>query len=179
MYVAIFHHHLHKVFISHNRFDVQERVPPMISFYIKVGSLHIKWCHRSFYSLILSQHFASSTVVITIWFVHTSSLWVECWLMCFITFVRRFDTCFDYGILSLVGLEKDLRRMWPIEGRCCLLLLAICSHLWFVQGSVFAQSYRFIFHNEFMRLVNVRYITFPFNFSCSRDLMNKTIKESR
>jgi hypothetical protein len=65
--LAITHHHLHMMFISHNWFDMQGLVPPMTSFEIEVGYLHKKWCRRGFYSLVSSHHFASSTVVMTIY----------------------------------------------------------------------------------------------------------------
>jgi hypothetical protein len=45
---------------------------------------------HGFYSIVLCQHFAISTVIITIWFANTTLHWVECCLMCFITFVRPF-----------------------------------------------------------------------------------------
>jgi hypothetical protein len=60
-------------------------------------------------SLVLSPHFASSTVVITIWFANITSHWVACCLMCFRTFVKPFwHTDFDYGLLRLPDLEIGL-----------------------------------------------------------------------
>jgi hypothetical protein len=58
--VAISYHHLHMVFISHTWFDMQGLVPPLIRFCIDVGYLYLYWCDASFYSLVLSRHFASS-----------------------------------------------------------------------------------------------------------------------
>jgi hypothetical protein len=68
--------------------------------------------------------------------------------MCFITFVTPFwHSDFDYGLLCLPDLEIKLRRVWPVD-RECLLLLATSSYLWFVQGSVIAQSSGFVFHTD-------------------------------
>jgi hypothetical protein len=75
----------------------------------EVEHLHKHWCYSSFYSLALIQYFASSTVVITIWFANTNPYWVECCLMCFITFLRPFwPTDFDYELLRLPDLEIEL-----------------------------------------------------------------------
>jgi hypothetical protein len=76
--IAIYRHHLHMVFISHN---------------VKLIGYHF-WCSRCRFrlinlfsgtqpekvvikTLVLSQHFANSTVVITIWFANKTLHWVE------------------------------------------------------------------------------------------------------
>jgi hypothetical protein len=70
----------------------------------------------------LSQHFANSTVVITIWFGKATSHWVECCLMCFITFVRPFwHSDFDYGLLHLPDLKIGLTA--GVTGRHGMLTL--------------------------------------------------------
>jgi hypothetical protein len=88
----------------------------------------------------LSQHFANSAVVITIWFANTASYWAECCLMCFITFVKPFwHTDFDYELVRLPDLEIGLTA--GVTGHQGMLTPP--RHpipLWFVRGSGSAQS---------------------------------------
>jgi hypothetical protein len=65
----------------------------------------------------------------------------------------------DYKLLCLP--EIGLTTGWQVD-RGCLLLLGTWCHLWFVQGSVFAQSSGFVFYTGFMRLITVRYINLSY-----------------
>jgi hypothetical protein len=103
-----------------------------------------------------------STVVITIWYANTTLHWVECCLMCFITFAMPFwHINFDYRLLRLPNLELWLTA--GMTGQQGMLttppILCTWSHLRCFQESVFAQSSRFIFHTGFITLITVRYIT--------------------
>jgi hypothetical protein len=65
--VAIVHHHLYMLFISHRWFNMQGLVRNKISFQFKANYLQLSLCHIRFYNLVCKQY-ALCTVITTIWF---------------------------------------------------------------------------------------------------------------
>jgi hypothetical protein len=113
---------------------MQGLVPPMISFYIEVGYLHMNWCYSSS-EVSISQ-------VRKFYDRYNDVAWVECCLMCFITYVKLFwHSDFDYGLLRLPDLE--IRLTTCVTGREGMLTPP--THFWFVKRSMFAQSFGFVF----------------------------------
>jgi hypothetical protein len=86
----------------------------------------------------------------TYWFgLHILRLldWTHRFWLWVVPFPWSKHTDFNYGNLRF---KWGTRRVWPVDRGC--LLLDTWSHLWFLQGSVFAQFSGFVFHTGFMRL---------------------------
>ena len=139
IYVAIFHHHLYIMCICHNSFDTLEHVLHMIDFWIKASFLKISCFCRGFISRVWSS------ISQILWSIKRSSLSIQSNIISnavrhvsrkllsrFYTFIlsTHYSVYRNYTI--------GLRRVWPIN-RGCLLRLGIWSHLWYIQGSVFAR----------------------------------------
>jgi hypothetical protein len=139
-YVVIFQPHLRMVCIYRSLFVMQELARHTISFYFETIYWQISWCHKGFKCLAYRQLSAHFMVVKTILFTYTIFLSVTCCLICFITIVNPFLTLILTTVhtVDLIW-KKGSRRVWSID-RGYLLLHGTCSHLWYIQRSVYVHS---------------------------------------